>query len=80
MGQQGVGQNEGRVFCARADYDPREPKDACSGDSGGPVYSSENKNSYSDLRYLRGIVSIGSTKCGSVSLNVTVVLLQSWCQ
>ena len=62
-----MGENDGRVICARAEYVPDKPKDACSGDSGGPIYSSAGLNDQSDQKYLRGIVSIGSTKCGTVS-------------
>ena len=68
LGKKGVGENGGRVICARAKYDPNNPKDACSGDSGGPIYSSAGLNDLSDQKYLLGIVSIGSTKCGTVRL------------
>ena len=41
-------------------------KDSCSGDSGGPLFSYEGVNDFADLKYLRGIVSFGAKKCGSV--------------
>merc|ERR1711976_1138027 len=53
--QKGVGKNDGRVICARGGYDEGKPKDACSGDSGGPIYSSVGLNDQSDTKYLRGI-------------------------
>jgi len=67
LGKKGVGENDGRVICARAEYVKDDPKDACSGDSGGPIYSSAGLNDQSDQKYLRGIVSIGSTKCGTIT-------------
>ena len=42
-------------------------KDSCSGDSGGPLLSYEGVNDFADVKYLRGIVSFGAKKCGSVS-------------
>ena len=61
----GVGHH--RILCARAKYEENVRKDACGGDDGGPLFSSAGQNYQSDMRYLRGIVSIGSLKCGTVS-------------
>ena len=65
--KQEVDKTEGRVICARAEYVPSNPKDACSGDSGGPIYSSQGKNPQSDLKYLTGLVSVGTKQCGAVN-------------
>ena len=43
-------------------------KDTCEGDSGGPLLSYEGINDFADLKFLRGIVSFGSKKCGNVSI------------
>ena len=68
LGGKGVGHD--RIICARAKYEENKPKDACSGDSGGPIFSSKGNNDQSDKKYLLGIVSIGSTQCGSVSQEI----------
>ena len=61
-----------RILCARAKYEENVLKDACNGDAGGPLFSSAGQNYQSDTRYLRGIVSIGPAKCGSVSEEIKV--------
>ena len=46
--------------------------DSCSGDSGGPLMSFDVSKVAKELdakKYLRGIVSFGSKKCGIVSKN-----------
>ena len=73
MGKQGL--NHDRILCARAKFEEDKPKDACSGDNGGPIFSSAGLNDQSDSKYLRGITSIGSVKCGSVSYNIRVYIL-----
>ena len=47
--------------------------DSCSGDSGGPLMSFDVSKVAKELdakKYLRGIVSFGSKKCGIVSKNL----------
>ena len=44
-----------------------EGKDSCNGDSGGPLITYKGFNDQSDTKYLLGIVSFGSSKCGGVS-------------
>ena len=68
--KRGVGNQ--RILCARAKYEANVPKDTCSGDAGGPLFSSAGQKNQSDMRYLRGISSFGSTKCGIVSDEIKV--------
>ena len=65
LGKKGL--NHDRILCARAKFEEDKPKDACSGDSGGPIFSSAGLNDQSDSKYLRGIYSIGWKKCAHVS-------------
>ena len=73
MGKKGL--NHDRILCARAKFEEDEVKDSCSGDSGGPIFSSAGLNDQSDSKYLRGIVSIGSQECGRVSYNIRIYIL-----
>ena len=73
LGKKGLGHD--RILCARAKFEEDKPKDACSGDSGGPIFSSAGLNDQSDSKYLRGISSIGSAKCGSVSYDIRIYIL-----
>ena len=43
-------------------------KDSCSGDSGGPLITYDGVDPYTSHKYLYGIVSFGTRKCGSVSI------------
>ena len=75
LGKKGLGHD--RILCARAKFEEDKPKDACSGDSGGPIFSSAGLNDQSDSKYLRGILSLGSTKCGSVSYVFMYILIHT---
>ena len=46
------------------DYDIILGKDSCNGDSGGPLMS--YNGDFKGTKYLRGIVSFGTTTCGNV--------------
>ena len=48
-------------------------KDSCSGDSGGPLITYDGVDPYTSHKYLYGIVSFGTRKCGSVSTSYTFV-------
>ena len=41
-------------------------EDSCSGDSGGPLFSRKGTD-FKETKYLVGIVSFGTKKCGTVS-------------
>ena len=77
LGLKGVHEKQ---ICARVYYTKKKTQCVSSGDSGAPLYSTKGVNDLSDNKYLRGIVSIGPTICGSVSywcvINVLNLLLK----
>ena len=48
-------------------------KDSCNGDSGGPLMS--YNGDFKGTKYLRGIVSFGTTTCGNVRKQNIIIII-----
>ena len=51
-------------------------KDSCNGDSGGPLMS--YNGDFKGTKYLRGIVSFGTTTCGNVSKQNIIIFINQF--